>query len=141
MALGKRKALQEIGSRMGKFRKEIKYSQDKMAAFLGLSRSGYSKNETGETFPRLPTLELLSADFDVSMDWLLLNKGPMYYKEKAQPETAGEGKASESEALNALTPDVRELLEYMGRDKLLLHEVLAYFYKYKKKNKEEKPAE
>jgi len=49
----------------------------------------------------------------------------MYYPE--------EQKSRETlQALQDAIPEVKELLEYMGRDPLLRYEMLIHFYKYKK---------
>ncbi len=100
-----------------------------MARKLGLSKSGYYKNENGITFPRLDTLDLLQRDFDISMDWLIFNKGPMHYGERL-PEKRYEKKFLNLEKVSS---HVRELLEYMEREPLLQHEVLVHFYKYKER--------
>jgi transcriptional regulator with XRE-family HTH domain len=115
-----------------------------MAGYFELSVSGYSKNENGETLPGLSTLRRLSDDHDISLDWLILNKGPKYFKEKEPPKQEGldQEKQQQKEAdekiarWEAVMPDVKDLLEYMEQDPLLRHEVLAFFYKYKKKSKE-----
>jgi transcriptional regulator with XRE-family HTH domain len=109
-----------------------------MARKLELSRSGYYKNEGGLAFPRLETLDILQRNYDISMDWFIFNKGPVHFKEK-QPESPPEpGKAEEKEtpATENISDDVRELLEYMDQDRLLKHEVLVYFYKYREKKEQ-----
>ncbi len=129
MALHKLEFLEIVGRQMLKLRKHLNYSCGEMSRKLGLSGSGYYKNENGITFPRVDTLDLLQRDFDISMDWLIFNKGPMLYGER-HPE-----KRDEKEFLNLekLSSHVRELLEYMERDPLLQHEVLVHFYKYKER--------
>lgn len=71
-----------VGNRMKQIRSSIHLNQSQMAAKLGLSQSAYYKNETGETVPGLPTLNYLQTNLDISLDWLLLGKGPMYYRDK-----------------------------------------------------------
>jgi len=135
MALHKLKFLEIVGRQMLKLRKHLNYSCGEMSRKLGLSKSGYYKNENGITFPRLDTLDLLQRDFDISMDWLIFNKGPMHYEER-HPE-----KRDEKEFLNLekVSSHVRELLEYMERDPLLQHEVLVHFYKYKERKAHQAP--
>jgi hypothetical protein len=86
--------------------------------------------------------------FDASMDWLLFNKGPLFYKEKTPEETKQppeekppvQQKQPEKQTeekfpgLEQVMTDVKELLDYMAKDPLLKYEVLVYFYKYKKEN-------
>jgi hypothetical protein len=71
----------------------------------------------------------LRRDFDISMDWLIFNRGPMHYGER-EPEKVDETKYL---SLANLSPHVRELLETMARDPLLQHEVLVHFFKYKER--------
>jgi hypothetical protein len=74
----------------------------------------------------------LRKGFGVSMDWFIFNEGPMFFKEKSiEPELS---KSEEPNTLlDAVTPDVRELLEYMDGDSRLRYEVMLFFYKYKEK--------
>ncbi|UCH95097.1 MAG: helix-turn-helix transcriptional regulator [Candidatus Aminicenantes bacterium] len=133
MEMNRRKILQGIGSKLKKLRKQLNYSRPKMAACFGVSMTGYGKNERGDTLPKLGTLIRLAEDFDISLDWLIMNKGTMYYKEK-EPEKLIEKETKEKTAsLEDVMPGVRELLDSMAQDPLLLHEVMVYFYKYKEK--------
>ena len=119
----KRLLLENLGRRLRRVRKQLNYSLGEMAGKLGVSKSGYYKNEKGITFPGVLTLDHLQWAYDISMDWLIFNKGPVFYKEKL-PEL------SPQETLD-ISSDVREMLEQMAHDRLLEHEVLAFFYKYK----------
>lgn len=144
--MSRRKILQEIGSRLQNLRELLNFSREEMAAQCGVTMSGYGKNERGDTFPGIETLRRLSNNLDISMDWLIFNKGPMYYKKKHQEmekpldveKEPEEKKQPEKKTtgLDEVMTDVRELLEYMAQDPLLRYEVLVYFYKYKKENKE-----
>ena len=122
--------MQNLGRRLRTIRRQLNYNQQQMASALGLKRSGYFKNEEGDTFPGVSTLFRLQKDHDISMDWLIFNKGPMVFKMKQQ-----EGKPLAFEERSA---EVKELLDAMEQDPQLKHEILAYFYKYKGKRK---PAE
>jgi transcriptional regulator with XRE-family HTH domain len=120
-----------VGDRLKKIRGKFNYSTREMASVLEMSYDGYFKNETNMTYPRPTTLSLLQQKFDVSMDWLLLGKGPVFFKDKPQPvETflANPNNAS----------DLMELLETIEQDPQLKHEILAYFYKYKNNKNIEK---
>ena len=88
MALHKPNFLEIVGRQMLKLRKHLNYSCGKMARKLGISNSGYYKNENGITFPRVDTLALLQREFDISMDWLIFNKGPMHYGERQSGKRA-----------------------------------------------------
>ena len=52
-------------------RRKAGWSQEELAARLGVSRQAVSKWETGEAEPEVAKLRLLSQVFDVSIDWLL----------------------------------------------------------------------
>jgi transcriptional regulator with XRE-family HTH domain len=118
-----------IGQRLALLRYQYNYPLEEMARKLGLSRSGYFKNENGITLPKLETLQRLEKEFDISMDWLLFAKGPIHY----QDVLAGKGTKTKSFSLEKSTPEVTTLLEFMEQDVLFRHEVLVFFYKYKNK--------
>jgi transcriptional regulator with XRE-family HTH domain len=140
----RKQRLKEIGARLTKLREQLNYSREEMAAHCEVTESGLGKNERGDHLPQLDTLENLVKKFDASMDWLLFNKGPLFYKEKTQeekqqpPEEKPPVQQKQPEekfpGLEQVMPDVKELLDYMAKDPLLKYEVLVYFYKYKKEN-------
>ncbi|HLP62032.1 MAG TPA: hypothetical protein VK186_24530 [Candidatus Deferrimicrobium sp.] len=73
------------------------------------------------------TLHRLQTEFDISLDWLLFNNGPMHISEK-QVTVVEEKKTTD---LENKYPDTRELLAAMEQDHILLHEIMLYFYKYR----------
>lgn len=139
MARNDRKTVQQIGDRLKYLREQLRFSRNDFAIRLGIAMNGYSKNEIGMNLPSMATLNRLANGFNISMDWLLFNKGNMYFQEKLPEENnIGEKKIA---SLNESEPDVRELFEFMHNDPLLKHEVLAYFFRYKKENRELKESE
>ncbi len=157
------------GARLKKFREELGLSRQDMVRRLGLSRTAYYKNESGETFPGGPTLQLLVKEHDISMDWLMFGRGSMRYNEANQRASALEkeleGLAKELEALKkerekaradgaAMAeklagklivedkPGFKEFFEWMDREPLLYHEVMVFFHNFKKgpHEPEESPA-
>jgi transcriptional regulator with XRE-family HTH domain len=146
-----------MGRRLETLRRQFSCTPIEMARKLGLSRSGYFKNETGNNFPSLKTLNILANEFDISMDWFIFNKGPTHYKTKLregeleieqerlkkealelQKEKEDLEKKKEElsrfTALAEVTPDINELLEHMAGDSQLRYKVLLNFYEYKKEN-------
>lgn len=117
-----------IGERLRMVRRHLNYTRKEMATVLGVQPSGYYKNEAGETYPGRGTFFRLQRDYGISMDWLLSNKGPMFYKQKPQEK-------EKEPALEDRVPEVRELLDHMDGDPQLKHEILAYFFKYRGKKK------
>ena len=144
MVMIKEKKLRAIGARLQKLRKAAGNSKEAMAAHLGITGSGYHKNEQGIHFPNMDVLENLSEKDDVSMDWLLLGKGSEHFKEglgrlrelENELETAkGELEAARSKPSPVETkPEVKELLDIMERVPLLYHEILAHFQRFKVDN-------
>jgi transcriptional regulator with XRE-family HTH domain len=144
------KTLQELGAKLKKLRQHFDLTRLQMASRFKVTPSAYSKNESGLTFPGLPSLRALCLELDVSMDWLLFDKGPMIFEKKAPPpETAKkppvEKKAEEepvpdkkaaTPAAKELAPDVKELVEHMENIPLLHYQILAQFQQFKVDNPE-----
>jgi len=86
MEMNKSKLLSKISAKLKNLREQWDYERKEMADYLGLSRVGYGKNENGETYPGVKTLFLLSEDHDISIDWLMFDKGPMHLKDKEKLE-------------------------------------------------------
>lgn len=131
----------EVAYKMRKIRQSLKCSNSQMAAKLGVERSTYNRNEEGRTLPGISTLLKLGNYYDISLDWLLRNKGPMYCKEKIV-EKEKEVKIEEpkpdpfAKVLETLGDEAKELLEHMERIPLLRYEVLVLFHKFKEERKE-----
>jgi hypothetical protein len=103
-------------------------------------RSSYLRNENGKTCPGIITMQILGNRFNVSLDWLICEKGPMYYREKEQKQQELSKTVLETnpapETLDSLPGDIRELLDHMKRIPLLRYETLASFHKFKEEYKE-----
>ena len=127
--MNKKTLLSNMRRKLPMIRENLKYSQREMAGRLGIYNASYSRHENGETMPMVTTLYKLGNTFNISLDWLIQNKGPMYYSEKE--ETGTNGAISKE-----LRQDVNELLEHMEKIPLLRYETLAYFHKFKEEHKE-----
>jgi transcriptional regulator with XRE-family HTH domain len=71
---------QEIGARIRVCRKKLKLTQDQVRTRMELqqvviSRSQYSRFETGEILPNAAELIALHAVLSISVDWLLFGEG------------------------------------------------------------------
>lgn len=86
MGIHTKTLLQQSALKMRKLREQLNYTRKEMASYVGISPGAYWKNEAGETFPGLGTLSRMSKDHDLSMDWFIFDRGPMYYKEKEKAE-------------------------------------------------------
>lgn len=135
------------GTRLKELRQKLGLSPGEMARHLGLSQNAYYKNENSETFPGAATIILLEKDYDVSMDWLMFGKGPVFYnKEKQRVEamekeletlkkehekTLAKTKEIEDKLSVDNKPGLKELFEYMERVPVFYHELMVYFQNYK----------
>lgn len=146
MKIKKKDISREVGGRMTMVRKQMGYSRPDMAKRLGITSNSLGKNESGDSFPNTQTLHSLASDFDISMDWLLFEKGPMYHKEKRSIEEPEQqlavyekekplaSKEKETVSIPVLAPDVRDLVEQMATIPLLHHEIMAHFFRFKMEN-------
>ena len=157
MNKNKKQLLLQIGDRLESLRQQLKLSKDDMAAHCGLTANGYAKNERGNTLPGVDTLSRLSKNFDISMDWLLFDRGPIHYAHKdavtqpsgpVSPGMAAENAAEEGRLPGSVSTgqeppayppdlvpvgaDIQKLLAHMALDPQFRYEILAQFFKYLK---------
>ncbi|MCP5050792.1 MAG: helix-turn-helix transcriptional regulator [bacterium] len=72
----------QVGRRLRQLRKQFNRSLDEMAKKMGVSKSAYYKNEGGLHIPDWKTLNLLQSEYNISLDWLIFNKGPRNFQTK-----------------------------------------------------------
>jgi len=128
--------LRNIGEKLRVIRDSLKLKNVEMADRLGTYRTSYYHYELGDTSPQIITLYRLGMANDISMDWLILDRGPMHYKDKEIPIQAVPEPPREIVPPIALERDVKELLVHMEKSPLLRHEILLMFYKFKENHKE-----
>jgi putative transcriptional regulator len=114
----------EFGERLRQIRYHFGYSQDRMAASMGLSKLTYAKIERAVSLPSLQTLFVLKNQFEISVEWFLFNQGTMLLKDRDM-------KKAEKLVENALSPDVEEMLFLMRQIPVLRHSVLCHFENFK----------
>ena len=152
MKFNKRDILRETGVRLRKVREDLGCTRREMAEYLGMTANGYCKNESGECFPNTKSLFRLSSRYDVSMDWLFFNKGPMYHKEIERLEDLERAEAErleqqladsnaqlqnleqETAVLRQAAPEVKEMVIYMEQNPVLYHELMLYFHRFVREN-------
>jgi transcriptional regulator with XRE-family HTH domain len=145
--MNRKDLLKDIGYRLKKVREALNNSGPQMASEFGVMRSSYLRNESGKTCPGIMSMRILGNRFNISLDWLICEKGPMYYREKEQKHAEKVGESQEAakaalevkpapETLDSLPEDIRELLDHMKRIPLLRYETLASFHKFKQEYKE-----
>lgn len=138
--MDKKNLLIDIGYKLRKVREALKLRNSELADHIRFNRSSFNRYESGKTPPGIITLFSLGKKFNISLDWLICNKGEMFYKEKVVSESKKETleipAPSPQLILDSLSGDIRELLEHMERIPLLRYEILTYFLKFKDQNKE-----
>jgi len=153
MEINRTKILQAVGIKLAQLRKLKDYTRPQMAGYLGITGSGYRKNENGVSLPDLKTLYRLVMEDQVSLDWLIFSKGPMYFNDKERIAEIDELKKqlalkTEKEktvladnekvkkvAWPDLKPGIKELVEHMEAIPLLYYEILGQFQRFKIDNK------
>ncbi len=134
--MDKKTLLRNISEKLRGIRGSLKLERFQMADRIGAYRTSYYRYEIGVTFPQLISFYRLGLTDDISMDWLILDRGPMHYKDKELPIQAKPEPPRETVPPIALERDVKELLEHMEQSPLLRHEILLMFYKFKEDHKE-----
>lgn len=135
--------LKDIGYKLKKARQTLKHSSGHMISSLQVAPSSYYRNENGKTSPDIMSLRILGRVFGISLDWLVCDKGPMFYKEKKtgekeKQEEILEGaaeKGPQRDPLDTLPDEIRELVIHMEQIPLLRYEILASFHKFKDEHK------
>ena len=84
----------EIANRLVQLRKQHGYSQEELAAKLGLSRQAVSKWERAEASPDTDNLIMLARLYNVSLDELLKTEEDIPIPEKEEPKQEEQPEAS-----------------------------------------------
>jgi len=121
-----------ISAKLEKIRKANHISITDMASALNIDRGSYVRNVNGRTIPNLFTVYKLGNRFEISMDWLVLDKEPMYLKEKIA-EIKVENDTPSLQSLS-FPGDIKELLDHMDKIPLLRYEILAQFHRFKEEH-------
>jgi len=119
----KQKAKKEIGERLRKLRKHLRYNQGQLAEFLDVGRADLSSTERGRIYPTVYVLYLLKKEFNISLYWLLFNEGDMFYTEPVRRR--------ENSGLNPLNEELKDLFFHMENIPMVRHAVLSFFFEYK----------
>ena len=114
--------MRNVGKRLKEIRKQLNLSQEEFGQILGLKRTSLGKHERNECFPTRKILSILVDKYNISMDYLLCNRGTLYYKEK-------EGK-------DIMDEEIKEMLAMMSRVPLVRHSMMSYYQRFKLENQE-----
>ncbi len=118
-----------VGKRLREVRDHFKLSQKEIAKKLEISTDSYLRNERDLNHPGYKTLSLLSKEFNVSMDWILLGHGEMFRFDKTEVDRM-------RQFLAGLPPELNRLVKAMSQVPLLYHEQMTHFYRFMQENKE-----
>lgn len=120
---------EEIGGRVRKVRSRLGLSQQRMATLLDMAKISLNRIERGLNYPSALTLTRLAKQFDVSMDWLLCNRGSMLQVKEASKSESDEGKNS-----GLFERDVEALVNLMRRSPLVRYSMMDHFQRFKMEN-------
>jgi hypothetical protein len=99
-----------------------------MSAFFPMSQPSYCKQEKGQAFSSPEALLLMGNTMDISLDWLICNKSPMFYNDKMKkPE-------EKKIATDTLSADIDDLVQSMKNNPILRYEILSHFHRFKTEN-------
>lgn len=112
--------LKDIALRLKKAREALGISSGDMARRIGTYPATYYKYENARSFPHFTILSRLGDSLGISLDWLILNKGPMFSEEKENKTAA-----------KVLPAEIQELVEQMEQIPVLKYEILLNFHKFK----------
>jgi transcriptional regulator with XRE-family HTH domain len=116
--------LQDIALRLKKTRDALGFSSGDMAGRIGTYPATYYKYENARSFPHFTILSKLGDNLGISLDWLILDRGPMFYEEKENKTAAA-----------VLPAEIQELVEQMEQIPVLKYEILLNFHKFKESRK------
>jgi transcriptional regulator with XRE-family HTH domain len=114
-----------VGERLKELRKRLNMSQEEFGSKLGLKRSSLGKIERGASPPSGKMLQTLASKYNVSMDYLLCNRGTLFYEKDTANPTENKQKND---------PELEELLSLMTRLPLARHSVMSCFQRFKIEN-------
>ncbi len=117
-----------VAANLTDVRKHLNFSQAKMASYVGVNPSSYSKNENAQCLPSMSSLKRLSNSLNVSMDWLLFNRGSMFITKKK----ASSPIEDPLKKYTAAIPKLIEMLDHMLEDDLLCTNMMYHYQKAKK---------
>lgn len=153
----RKKIIQQVAVKLRKIRRQAGLDKKEMASRLGITPGAYHKNEYGDTLPSLSSMKYLVDNYNISMDWLLFNKGPMHYEEKSKKEMELEQeverltaeldqeckkreeelkKYQEKTAFLKTKPEMQDLLEYIEKVPIFYHKLMIFFQEYKTEHSE-----
>ena len=120
----------EVGSRLKEIRQRLKMTQAQWGEKLGISGSAVAKHENGITFPTGKMLNILSSQYNVSMDYLLCGRGTLFHE--------NQDNSNSNRLKNIVKGDIEleELFSLVSSMSWVRHAVLSFFQRFKPENRE-----
>lgn len=123
-----------IVGRLRKIRRYFGYSQQKMADILGIVKETYGKNERGYHLLQLESLVEIHEKLGVSVEWLLFNREPVFWKADKKIKGIELKGAKQGDVL--VSTELEEMIDLLTRIPLLRYAVLGYYQKLKLENQQ-----
>lgn len=133
-------SLNGVASRMKIIRNEKKLRTLEMATQFGITPNVYRKYERAVFFPPLHLLVFLAQKFGISMNWFILNKGPMYMDDietalhEKELRKQGELPVVPPDAMIVTSPEIKDLIRFMEENPLHKFQLLTHFYQCKQES-------
>lgn len=121
----------DISRRLIALRKHFGYNQRQMAAKLDMAQISLNRIESAKHYPSAVTLQRLSGQFGVSLDWLFLGEGNMF-RGKPGPVKAESKKETSGDIFES---DVEEMVSLMRQIPLVRYSMMDHFQRFKVDNR------
>ena len=135
----KERLREEIGAKLRQIRTALGLTQEEMVTHFDIRRANYSRIEKGQIFPGISIIKILRERFNVSVEWLICNEGPMFLQNEYDkgnhldhPTTGNRNTPGKNFGENA--SEVHHMLDCMEKVPILKHAILVFFLQYKYKN-------
>ncbi len=125
-------------ARMKRVRQKTGLSQKEMASELHIKHHCYAKYEQGLNLPSYKVLHRITQKYDVTLDWLVFNRGPENYSTSRNTAAEKERLQKQVKEQQQAIGDLDELIAFMDENPMFKHKVLGYFYRYKAEKAGEK---
>jgi len=118
-------SIKAVGLRLKNVRKSKNLGIEAMGKALNVTGDIYYNYETGKTMVNLEALGALRERFDISMDWILFNRGPMSLSDREVLDNVlMEG--------GNIGEEMKSFLLLMNKDPVFKYQQLGNYYEYLK---------
>lgn len=115
---------ESFGSRVRKIRESLHLLQTDFAAKINMHSSYLSEIETGSRKVGQKIILKIASAFNVNLNWLLMGKGPMFIEEENRNDIL------KWQDFGDQAQDMKELIDYCKKSKLVRLHVTAYTKKF-----------